>query len=350
MYVLTFNTYKKYGYELNNSPFLLPYNIKYMFDVLSIKPLKNSISRNEIKKMKNSINLFLSGEIKELIFYNGKFSDLNSNILMEFKSNLILNKDIYIKVKSEKEVDDLIHNLVKENIPSNKINIVLDIDNEIQVYNYFEKHNIITIKKNDVINDGSISIVNIDTFKLVEDIINKRIPNPFLDSSKIILNKCKFCYGKCYITESKRGIINMKKNVLNICYSGEYINLMDEYEFRKFINEKKKKEYEERKCNLCEVNYRCPKCLYPAPLSVKEYCKVMKQFSFYFNDIDFIDEYCSKYKLPSSYKNILYKFRKNLNKDINKLTYQDFIKSIENKNITKEQLKIIIDFLKYFKR
>lgn len=171
-----------------------------------------------------------------------------------------------------------------------------------------------------------------DTIRYVKSL---KIRNPAV----IVKNKCKFCSQKCLLVNDIRGVIDMDNNELQPCFTNSKIKLSD----YKNVDIIAQKEYKDRGCENCIVKESCPKCIFPDPIDIKDYCYIMKNYNFKFNDYDVIAEYCNMFGLEEQVKSHLYSFRTLFNRPFSELTIEDYHPYV---NLLNEET---IDFLYFYK-
>jgi len=92
-----------------------------------------------------------------------------------------------------------------------------------------------------------------------------------------ILDSCKFAAPQCPALRLSRLIVNENGSV-QTCFWGDTVGTVDDSP--QVLLQSVYSRYEEllinRGCKTCEANGRCPKCIFPSPLSEKDYCSIMK--------------------------------------------------------------------------
>lgn len=284
-----FNDAEWYGYKIERTPFFLPYMLNHSKEIINVAQLDSSISRFENRLLKENLASILSGigsmhfEIYESIAENGRWN--------REKTRICINEDIFLFSRNNIDEIEMVNQIVKSRIASNKINF---ITSNYKVYSYLEKQNNFEIGVTDLeslhkYNNKNLKLIEVKSAIDIEKIFCKTITNPFVRRDVCVLNQCKFCGPKCILRNRSRGV---KRNdgKIDLCFMNQYV--IDEYDREWFIKELEKKEYVLRGCANCLVKNECPKCLIPYPLGRDEYCIIMKNYSFQFANIDYVEEFC----------------------------------------------------------
>lgn len=93
----------------------------------------------------------------------------------------------------------------------------------------------------------------------------------------LLLDSCKFASGTCPATRLKRLVIDEQGNI-RPCSKGDVIGKIGSstQEMLSVVLKESENVKERRKCRKCCARDRCPKCVYPTPLSEKEYCQEIR--------------------------------------------------------------------------
>lgn len=317
-----FNNFKKYGYKIRNSPFVLPYIVEHPIDITQISQLYNSINRHEIVYLKKQLKSLLEGEralSSSCIIFMGdgdKKDKLES--IAKITNKMYINEDIFMFGNTS------ISTLIEYKVPSNRIIVINKKSYGFFVTNYNEQNislQIYTLNdKRDPVPKGIDQVfwADIKSKDEIKLIVEGKKSNLFANPAVIVKNKCKFCSQKCLLVNDIRGVIDMDNNELQPCFTNSKIKLSD----YKNVDIIAQKEYKDRGCENCIVKESCPKCIFPDPIDIKDYCYIMKNYNFKFNDYDVIAEYCNMFGLEEQVKSHLYSFRTLFNRPFSELTIE----------------------------
>lgn len=191
-----YTEYKKWGYNIKQDAYKLPLIIEYPYDVNKIKPLNNSVNRNEIVRIKNNLIDVLKEEKRAY-----KLEDFdNENVIYKLKE-ININEEIFVWINDIKEADKVASIFAVNLIPTNNINYIIDTKDYLKSFNNLDRENYILAKK--VYNEKIELPNNYHEFLYVEE-MNDRIKDGF---NKIgvnpYVNKFVVLKGQKNITDNK---------------------------------------------------------------------------------------------------------------------------------------------------
>lgn len=283
-----FDECHEYGIRLKKSPYVLPYEIDYLYDVKEMPKycIKGSITEDFYKKLRIALlfngrkSVYISHKYPLFIFngfYPGKgkvFKWLNKTA--PINGNLfILNKE-----KRKRLESTVVKNVIKFFVPSNiefvysnKIN-KKDISSTIYPMRPLKELNKYGASK--------MCVYKIQDRGDMEFLINikKEVLSKIDKENCNILDICKWSCTECPAISLNRLIIEADDS-LKPCFSGDCIGKIGKGldELKIMIGKIKISEEKKRGCANCPIKNKCSKCLFPKPFSVKEFCGIMKNNS-----------------------------------------------------------------------
>lgn len=136
-----YQEYKKWGYDISQDAYKLPFVVNYPYDITKIKPLNNSVNRNEIVRIKNKLIDVLLNKHESYVF-----DKLNRNDISKLKL-ININDEIFVWINNIQEIKDVSKILVENLVPTNNINYIINNDKYIKCFNNLDRENYILVQK-----------------------------------------------------------------------------------------------------------------------------------------------------------------------------------------------------------
>ena len=135
-----FYKYRDWGYDIKQDDYKLPFIVKYPYDVSIIKPLYNSVNRNEVVRIKKVLI--------DLLYNKQKSCNINNiNEYLEKLKNIEINSEVFVWIYNINDTEKISKIFVENDIPTNNINYILDKENQIECFNNLDRENYIIGKK-----------------------------------------------------------------------------------------------------------------------------------------------------------------------------------------------------------
>jgi len=301
-----FRTHKKYGLKIKPFPSILPNETIPAINLQKIKPEKNSsVFLDSVEAIVDLHNLLAIGNetskpdkkiFCEYILFNGltQFSPNVINWLRNIK--FALTKLIFILPdnKFEEKKRNIINSMISAKIPTEKyLFLVPQNESDFKSGNFeffFQKKYYLAdsivptiqfiplskaeLKCRENLGNKFLTLNNFEDLNRFKEILeNKKITK----LSSCFVNECMWLDSKCPATCLTRAIIE-KDGTISPCLNGGKIGRVGDGfgKLKRNIVKRWEKEKKKRGCSKCPVEKSCSKCLFPHPLSPKEYCRIRK--------------------------------------------------------------------------
>lgn len=314
-----FNAAAKYGLKVKRSHSLLPYELEYAYPVQEIPFWKNSsLQLDLLNAARRIFSAFAGGPDTRTGSENGVvialvegsdndildriFPWLSQHLAVEgtviilgkendtieasdsmqrasYKYCLPTHRYFYLK-KNSSEYGGIVYKIINTPLHGK----LLNWDPEFPLINFSERLN---FERNYNADHAQIwpifSLQQKKDVYLLAAIANEfaQDSNDFIGSSfwldGIILDGCRWSSGLCPAIRLRRLIINKNGEVLPCMKGlplGRLTNSVEDLRIR--ARELYAEVREERKCDDCPADLRCSKCLFPNPLSQREYCHLQQ--------------------------------------------------------------------------
>lgn len=306
-----YKTYKNYNIKLKPSPLLLPFVPKYSFNVDRIPVLKNEIHLKEWDEIKynfirifdgckyetykNTVDIIFEdsslassstfGNLKELLSLSSTISFLSNSFSYKFYERdlrcIVNNKLPLVNINYFKK-DKLFTK--KDYLRYKLLNCDYPFINNISPTNYTfmpfkEFYTLHRLAKNEGEDTGALlltlnNIKDLDIFFEPQNL--EKIPQ-LIKKNKVaklsILDGCRWHCKECPAIRLPRIFINRNLDIKTCLTANTIGRLGDSWDvIKKEVINLFEIEKKIRKCRSCPVNNFCSKCIFPFPLTKKEFC------------------------------------------------------------------------------
>jgi anaerobic magnesium-protoporphyrin IX monomethyl ester cyclase len=306
-----FESYQKWGLKIHPSPFKLPYETLYAYNVQQVPILPNAMHLPFLRKEEDKFVDLLSGKFgydqPPFNSYPNVFltnlPELTETFCHNFSKIIGLSTCIYDMSSglSHENFLDRRNKLLQHDVPIGQFYYVEEIP-------LFDEYKCVRLERADPFWRASLKVLmipfssykavkkfafqdnikvlytlksskDVDSFKML--VYNctskeaKRIKN-FESQCYRLLDQCRWSNFPCPITKFNKIILDGDK--LLPCWNAEPIGVVGNSikNIMAKIKNLYEKEKEKRECWSCEANGRCSKCLYTFPFSVDDYCMLMR--------------------------------------------------------------------------
>lgn len=318
-----FRSCRKYGLNMHESEYKLPYIIHYPYNVHSIRPLPHAINYGYFSVHTNNLLSLYSGEYNtikptapQMLYFESvptkqnRFSELLKEFPIKFGTALFYN----LKIQPNKDVLDMQKRLVEEsvtcklftkeiylisNIPKKKHCRQILFPDRNQSYKYTLQFGSLSHLEQFLLKPLSpfdillFDVKNNDEFEIFRKIDKHPSYNKLVMASKaanvFFLDFCRWdiinCPQLCTKSELPRRLFFNNNGSISICAGASACQLVTFPKAPSFIEirtaftklkDKWQMEIKKRGCISCVVNNRCSKCLNPYPLSIADFCLYKK--------------------------------------------------------------------------
>lgn len=312
-------THRKFGLELKQGRDILPYEVKYTYDISKIPFLINSFVYHIHYKNQRSVSDFVfgwwggsTGELKEvfpfIILHD--ISGLNNHLLKWLRNIVRINSSVFLifeKLKPTQSMIDRLTDSLYSTLPTRYIYFLKQITGKHPGRNYYQwlispdiqrsyvltcdfhlvpfSHS--TVYRVKIPSSGKqppsllFSINSKKDFQCFLNYLSNFPINP--DNSKfdqiiqqgaLIQDGCRWHSSICPGVQF-HSLHVMPDNSLKTCINGNRIGSIVDSEnaIRNNLLRLKEQKEKERGCRSCPVNGNCSKCLFPHPLTDAEFCE-----------------------------------------------------------------------------
>lgn len=313
-----FDTARSYGIKIKPSPSLLPYDIDYSYPVEEVPFLYNSsLQMDLLEKARTVLRAFAGGPdtcsgsengiavaliemfdnmealkifpwlaqhlaVRGVVAVLGKesntFEDSEAIINLSYKSGLPTHRFYHLRNISSKN-SGIIYEIINKPLKGKLLQWNLRFP-QIELRNgleFMKRHRAegeqdwlvyCLATREDVLLLAAIA-------HSLKHMGNKNGTDFWLNG--VFQDGCRWCEGPCPALKLQRVVINNMGEVLP-CINGQPLGTVADSlrDLRNKAREAYEKVLEERRCIECPAALRCSKCLFPYPLSSKEYCELQR--------------------------------------------------------------------------
>jgi len=317
-------TAENHGMKFKPSPFLLPYNVEYTYDVYNMPLLDNAAHRGfiaQIKSMDHDAFLKLSGCIEQKttnqapnqVFFD-RIGQPSPQLSQWMRDNIVLDTDVFffnpsanwddywqriqpmanilVPLRKYNQLRQIPVSTVSQPSEKNYSYHLNDIFPEFKKDEYHVSFNISSFDeaKKSSSNPREVPIRRISDRQSFQAMVKDMEDIAMFDVIDVvnvlkefyyIEDKCRWSQCLCRAPQLQSPIIGDKENI-RPCISGKAVGTTAESHtaIRERLMKLRSEAQERRGCAQCEARYECSRCLFlPDFMTEKEYCDFRREFA-----------------------------------------------------------------------